>query len=134
MYISAENIEDFLSQVPDKELLVKIGRLIQETTDYSPEYWNNGHSFSCLSFGQVEQKDNCQSAGKIGLTGQKNEVAIYFDLDLLGDNFLSPYQTFFPKSLIGKSCIKIRNVKALEKYQEKLIEIFKKAKSTSPLK
>ena len=114
MYISAKEIEDYISQSPNPQLLRQVTQLVKTVfPDENLRYFDNGRTFSALALGaNPHPSPGYEEAGMLNISAQKNYVALYF----YGSNVT--LQERFPKSVIGRGCLRIKNQKFFAKYEE----------------
>lgn len=119
MYNAAENIEDYISQSQDPQLLRRTLRMIQKIfPNEKLRYFDNGRTFSSISLGRsLFPSPGYEEAGVINVSSQKNHVAIYF----YGGEM--SWQNKFPKAAVGKGCLRIKNQSFLEKYEAEILEV-----------
>ncbi|PCS01640.1 hypothetical protein RU85_GL000480 [Lactococcus garvieae] len=121
MYISAEEIEDYIAQSPDPQLLRQVTQLVGTVfPEEDLRYFDNGRTFSALAVGSnPHPSPGYEEAGMLNISAQKNYVALYF----YGSNVA--LQERFPKSAIGRGCLRIKNQKFFAKYAEDIRESLK---------
>lgn len=124
MYINVNNIDEYIEQSYNPNLLVEIVKLISERfPDEKPRYFDNGKSFSAIVFGKNPvPTEGYKEAGTINIASQKNNISIYFYNFFDGENLFDKYATLFPKSAVDKGCLRIKNKKFLEKYEEAITQ------------
>lgn len=120
MYINVNNIDEYIEQSYDPELLVEIVQLVSSLfPSETPRYFDNGKTFSAIVFGQNPvPTEGYEDAGIINIASQKNNISIYFYSFLNGQNAFDKYIALFPKSSVGKGCLRIKNKNFLEKYKD----------------
>ncbi|WP_213497269.1 hypothetical protein [Lactococcus formosensis] len=124
MYINVNNIDEYIEQSYDPNLLVEIVKLISERfPNEKPRYFDNGKTFSAIVFGKNPvPTQGYEEAGIINIASQKNNISIYFYSFFDGKNLFDKYAALFPKSAVGKGCLRIKNKKFLEKYEEAITQ------------
>ncbi|MFW8577089.1 DUF1801 domain-containing protein [Enterococcus entomosocium] len=122
MYLHADNIDEYIELSYDSELLRKVIQIISSCfPKESPRYFDNGRTFSGIAFGKnpIPTADY-EEAGLINIASQKSNISIYFYQFVNGENVFDDYVSRFPKSSVGKGCLRIKNVDFLEKHNEAL--------------
>lgn len=121
MYISADEIENYITQSPDPRLLREVIQLVRTMfPEEDLRYFDNGRTFSAIALGMnPHPSPGYEEAGMLNVSAQKNYVALYF----YGIN--SNWQGPFPKSAVGRGCLRIKNQKFFVKYEEDIREILK---------
>ncbi|WP_341783984.1 hypothetical protein V4331_06980 [Lactococcus formosensis subsp. formosensis] len=90
-------------------------------------YFDNGRTFSALALGaNPHPSPGYEEAGMLNISAQKNYVALYF----YGSNVAM--QERFPKSAIGRGCLRIKNQKFFAKYEEDIRESLKMLSNDKP--
>ena len=101
MQSKAPTVTEYLNEVPKERLsaLTKIRQLCrQHLTDFEESMQYGMPSYS--RNGTVE----------VAFASQKNNISLY----ILRTDVLNPYRSNFPKSAIGKGCIRYRNPEVID--------------------
>ncbi|MEY8537964.1 DUF1801 domain-containing protein [Lactococcus muris] len=128
MYNAAGNIEEYIAQAQDSQLLRQVLHMVHSTfPEEELRYFDNGKTFSAIALGQNPYPSpGYEEAGTVNISSQKNYVAIYF----YGENI--SWQNNFPKSAMGKGCLRIKSSKFMEKYDVEIREFFQNVKLYKP--
>lgn len=116
MKIEANSIEELFSKSIHKDLLEELDKFITSEFPTLPRALFTSDSINLVSYGVVSYKDSHKREVKwplVGLAPQKNNVSIYFSGEKNGSYVLDSYREFFPKSALGKGCLRIRNSKGI---------------------
>ena len=73
MYISAEEIEDYIAQSPNPQLLRQVTQLVKTVfPDENLRYFDNGRTFSALALGaNPHPSQGYEEAGILNISAQK---------------------------------------------------------------
>lgn len=80
MYISAEEIEDYVSQSPNPQLLRQVTQLVKTVfPDENLRYFDNGRTFSALALGaNPHPSPGYEEAGILNISAQKKLCCALF--------------------------------------------------------
>ena len=128
MYNAAENMDDYIIQSRDPQLLRRILFMVQNVfPEEKLRYFDNGKTFASISLGKnPSPSPGYEEAGAINIASQKNYVAIYFYFDDFS------WQKGLPKAAVGKGCLRIKSQIFLDKYEKEVLEILKNIKLDKP--
>lgn len=124
MYINVRHMDEYIEQSYDPELLVAIVHLVaQYYPGEKPRYFDNGKTFSAIAFGENPvPTPGYEDAGEINIASQKHTISIYFYGFSETKNTFEASMSRFPKSAVGKGCLRIKNKTFLEKYKTALLQ------------
>ncbi|MCL2112478.1 MAG: DUF1801 domain-containing protein [Streptococcaceae bacterium] len=123
----AENLDELIAQSFDSELMRQVVKLItKHFPNHPPRLFDNGKTFCALALGKNPlPSPDYEDAGYINIAPQKNYIALYiYDTT----STFEQYTKDFPKSSIGKGCLRIKNQAFLDKYKENLSNLLRQYK------
>lgn len=118
MKVEANNIEELFEKSGDhEELLRLLDKIIAEQAPMLKRQFYSATSINMIGYGEMPWQST-SSTGPwpiISLAPQKSTVNLYIAAEKNGEPLPSYYIKEFGKTAVGKSCIRIRSIKALKK-------------------
>jgi len=126
MYTEATSIDDLIGKAFDSELMQEVVELACQALSSKGRLFDNGRTFSAVAYGQNPlPSPGYEDAGLINITAQKNYLALYIYDFSNGNDSWGRYADLFPKTALGKGCLRIRNLDFLNKYREEIARILR---------
>lgn len=114
MNIPAHSIEELIAQSAHQELFHLIDQWMQVTFPTLRRRLVQTPTITFVAYGDLANANPDEPFSSIvALAPQKNNLSFYITGEKNGLPILANYATFFPKSAMGKTCLRLRNPKKL---------------------
>jgi hypothetical protein len=117
MYTTADTVDELIQKSFDPQLMDTIVQVVAAATKEKPRLFDNGRTFSGVAFGiNPLPSPGYETAGAINITARKDFIAIYV---------YGGYPDFsaFPKSTVGRGCLRIKNQAFLDQYLQEIEQV-----------
>lgn len=115
MHIPAESIDDLISKSEHQELFQLLDQWVQTTFPQLNRRLVQAKTITFVAYGDLA-KANPEDpfSSLVALAPQKNNLSFYITGEKNGEPILANYAHLFPKSAMGKTCLRLRNTKKLD--------------------
>lgn len=115
MHIPANSIEELITKSEHQELLQLLDQWLQTTFPQLNRRLVQTPTITFIAYGDLANAHpDDPFSSLVALAPQKNNISFYITGEKNGESILANYATCFPKSAIGKTCLRLRNTKKLD--------------------
>lgn len=112
MKIEAKTIEELIQKSNHPEFISNLDQFIQAQYPDLKRFLLTSNALSMIGYGEMTYQGMNELGGYwpvITIGPQKNNVSLYIEGEVGGVPLLEEYTHHFPKSSVGKGCIRFRN-------------------------
>lgn len=115
MHISANSIEELITQSEYQELFQLLDEWMIVTFPQLNRRLIQTPTITFIAYGDLANANPDDPFSSIvALAPQKNNLSFYITGEKNGEPILANYADLFPKSAMGKTCLRLRNTKKLD--------------------
>lgn len=115
MHIPANSIEELIAKSEHQELFQLLDQWMRTNFPQLNRRLVQTPTITFIAYGNLTNANpDDPFSSLVALAPQKNNISFYITGEKNGESILANYATFFPKSAMGKTCLRLRNTKKLD--------------------